>query len=882
MAETKIIKPNAGGQEYFVRTNVDVAIFGGSLAGGKLCPLSSSILTPYGWKLNGNLKEGDEVCTPFNGVQRIEKLYPQGVKKIYKMYLLDGRVAECGAEHLWTFRTSKQCHKYINSDRSDKTRWTFTETTDCLIARLERGEKLFLPTNDAIEFGHKELPIDPYVLGVLIGDGCLTPKSWGKNRNEIPFSNQEQDIIDRVFHKVNGIKVGCHKAAYTKYVYTDQAKEIHEALDAMGLCTYSYNKFIPHEYLFSSIVQRKELIAGLFDTDGCVDGGSFSFSTTSERLKDDIIHLARSLGYNVTWTKDNRTDKYTSGVAYDIIIRTSEEIFHSEKHKKRYAEYIAHNGKNYRRANCHTRIVKIEYDREEEAQCLYINDRDHLYLIDDFVVTHNSFGGILSVAEPSLDPNFRATFFRRTFGQLKASGGLVDDMTTCYAGEVAVKISENPRITFSSGAYVEMQQIQDEAPKKVIEKFKGLQSDMVFFDELTGFEFFTFTYLMSRCRGKGKWTGKVRATTNPSRRHWLRKFLKDYIDAEGFIRPDWDRRVRYFYIDGDRVDDVVWGDSKEEVYKKCKISIDRKIAKLKDANYKNLIKSFTFILGNMTENRALLDGNKDYLGSVAATGGRMSQALMEGNWNVDYDEEEDVPIDAQAARDVVMNDDQINNDRWITADLADTGTDNFLALIWNGFHIIDFAILLTSTPRENAEKLIQLAQLYNISDDHIIYDGIRGTYINDYIEGAIPYISYRTAMGAYSRMAYDLKTECYMRLCRMINEHRFSVAQDVADRRYIHQKINSDFPFLTEFVEECAVVRFKEMANGKKKLMNKKEMNALLGKGRSMDLLDPCSMRMLPVLDLPYGDELKRGMTEDGEGESDNQDTNIYNDSFWS
>ena len=881
MSETKIIRPNKGGQEYFVRTNVDVAIYGGILAGGKLTPLNTKVLTPRGWVRNGDLKVGDEIFTPFNGVQKVAQLFPQGVKKIYKMYLLDGRVAESGEEHLWTFRTDKQRYKYVNSDRSDKTRWTFTETTSQLIERLKRGERLYLPTNDPIEFERKDLPIDPYVLGLLIGDGCMTNSQWTDNRKCLLISNNENDVVKRFASRLKSTRIVEYKKSYTKAVYCDDALDVHKYLKDVGLCTYSYNKFIPHEYLFSSIEQRKELLAGLFDTDGCVDDGSFRFTTTSERLRDDVLHLARSLGYNATWTKDKRTYKYTSGVCYDVVIQTSDEIFHSKKHKERYAEYLTRKGKNFRRANCHNRIVKIEYDRMEEAQCLYINDRDHLYIIDDFVVTHNTFGSILSVAEPCLDPLFRATFFRRTFGQLKQAGGIVDDMKAAYGKEVNVTISESPRATFSSGAYVEMQQINDENPKKVVEKFKGLQADAIYFDELTGFEWFTFTYLMSRCRGKGKWTGKIRATTNPSRRHWLRTFLDWYIRPDGTVDPEKSCMVRYFYIYGDKVNEVAWGDTKEEVYEKAKVAIDRKIASFKGkVNYKQLIKSFTFILGNLTENTALTEGNEGYVGSVAATGGKMSQALAEGNWNVDVDSDEEAPISDANANAVAVTDPQMNNDRWITSDLADTGTDNFLALAWNGFHLMDILILTKSTPRQNAEALQIFAQKHNVADNHIIYDAIRGTYINDYIEDAIPFVSYRAPMGLYARLAYNLKAECYLRLVKMINDHRLSIADEVAQSRYVHAKLNQNIMVITEFVEECSVVRFKDMPSGKKQLLAKKEMNAMLGKGRSMDLLDPIAMRMLPVLDLPYGDELSGTVRDDDEDEVD-EDENIYNDSFW-
>ena len=113
----------------------------------------------------------------------------------------------------------------------------------------------------------------------------------------------------------------------------------------------------------------------------------------------------------------------------------------------------------------------------------------------------------------------------------------------------------------------------------------------------------------------------------------------------------------------------------------------------------------------------------------------------------------------------------------------------------------------------------------------------------------------------------------------MINDHRISIADDVAQSRYVHAKLNQNIMVLTEFVEECSVVRFKDMPSGKKQLLTKKEMNAMLGKGRSMDLLDPVAMRMLPVLDLPYGDELSGTICEDEDENS--EDENIYNDSFW-
>ena len=141
----------------------------------------------------------------------------------------------------------------------------------------------------------------------------------------------------------------------------------------------------------------------------------------------------------------------------------------------------------------------------------------------------------------------------------------------------------------------------------------------------------------------------------------------------------------------------MWGDTKHEVYQKCKSQIDRQLRKINGstgrATYEDLIRSFTFYLGRMSENVDSIDNNKGYVGAVAMSGGRNAEQLLEGNWNVSPNEALDAPIPATAANEVFTNDERRNGDRWVTADLADTGTDNFLAIAWDGFHIEDILIL---------------------------------------------------------------------------------------------------------------------------------------------------------------------------------------------
>lgn len=496
-----------------------------------------------------------------------------------------------------------------------------------------------------------------------------------------------------------------------------------------------------------------------------------------------------------------------------------------------------------------------------------------------------SFAAILATAEPSLDPNFRACFTRRTYTELKSGGSLTDDFKTAFGKYVEIKTSDPPRATFPSGAFVEFRQINDEEPRKVTETWKGAQYDLIYMDELTSYEFTTFKYLLTRNRGKGKWTGKFRGTTNPERDCWVRKFIDWYVGTDGLIDPAKDGVVRYFYMGGtdeDGVDGVVWGDSKEEVYRKCKKDIDRKLCSLGgDFTYKNLIKSFTFYLGHMAENKSLLSDNMDYAGSVAAVGGKQAQQLIEGNWNVSTKKDEKSSIPYALAESVFDNDPCMNNDYWITADLADTGTDNTIIWVWNGLHIFDHLVMCTSTPRMNADKLKMLAEKHGIPDGHIIFDGVRAAYINDYIPDAVPFISYRRAIGKYWRGFAHLKDVCYMRMVECIKRNMLSFDDKIAGAIYVHQNIRNPITIRNEFIDECSVVGFKFLPGGKMTLFGKKEMNKRLGRGRSMDLLDPIAMRMMPFLDLEYGEELIKTEVSPAFGDDPSFNIDIYDNSFW-
>lgn len=860
-SKTKIIKPQPGFQEKFVCSNVDVVFGGGILSCGKAQPLHSKILTPNGWTTMGALNVGDEIVGLDGKPQKIMNIFERGLLDNIMFTFEDNTSVECCPEHLWTV-WDKHDKEYVTLEAQHI---------------INNGIKRYgLPLLHPIEFNdEKDLPIDPYLLGALLGDGML-----GRDTASVVLTTDEY-IVNKV-SKENNITVTRDKSN-KNISYRILGSELRESLRKMGLFgKCSHEKFIPTEYLFSTIDNRLKLLQGLFDTDGYNDkfASRIEYCTTSKKLAEDVLFLVKSLGGKAKVI--TRIGSYKKDDERVICKKSWRLLCRFENPNDMFTLERKRNGKISKRG-FNIGITKVEAKGKEIMRCILVSNKDHLYVTDGLNLTHNTFAAILSVAEPSLDPSFRACFTRRTFGELNMGGGLVDDFESAFGNGAQVRKTNPPRVTFPSGSFVEMRQINDENIKKITEQWKGAQFDLIYMDELTSYQFSTFKYLLTRNRGKGSWTGKFRGTTNPKKDSWIRKFLDWYISPEGQIIPERDGVVRYFYIAGDTIDDVIWGDTKKEVYQKCKLDIDKKIKAVGGTiSYENFIKSFTFYLGRMSENKAILDGNMDYVGSVAASGGRMAQQLLEGNWNVDLEDESDAPIPSHVARSTFMNDPQRNGDRWITCDLADFGTDNMVALAWDGFHIMDALILGKTTPRMNADKLSLFAAKWDVADCHIIYDGINGRYLSDYIPDAIAFLSFKAPRGMYGRSARSLKDECYLRLKYIINNRYLSWEEEVLQRRYTHNKMKDEITIGVEFVEECTVVRFKTEASGKHRLATKKEMNQMLGKGRSMDLLDPCAMRMYPVLEYQYGDELIETAVDFEEREKQYiPKDNIYRDDFW-
>lgn len=345
---------------------------------GKAQSLDSLLYTKSGYIRMGDVKIGDELFDMDGNITKVTGIFPQGIKDAYEITFKDNsKVISCD-EHLWVNNTIDR----ISRKKND---WKVNTLREIMGRKILTGESYrnVVPVNKPLVLDEKNLSIHPYVLGCLIGDGSIKERAI--------LSSNEQDIVDRVAsllpinHSIKKLK--SNNYSYLISNYDDQKdNKIIKNLKSLGLFGLgSHEKFIPQEYMNGSIEQRIDLLRGLFDTDGSVNPkcGNKSISTTSMKLRDDIINLCHTLGYRATYAEDKREYKY--GKCYSITISTYDEIFYSEKHKSR----VPTNRATKRRTNL-LAIKSIEYVGKMEMQCIMVDSPTHTYLTDKMVVTHNT------------------------------------------------------------------------------------------------------------------------------------------------------------------------------------------------------------------------------------------------------------------------------------------------------------------------------------------------------------------------------------------------------------------------------------------------------------------------------------------------------------
>lgn len=363
---------------------------------GRSQPVFTNVLTPEGWRPIGDLQVGDLVMGSNGEPTPVLGVYPQGEKDIYRLTAQDGSWTLCCGEHLWTVRTRDDA-------RRDKP-WRVMETQDMIgnlrAAHYRRYELPML--TEPVEFPQREVPMDPYALGLLLGDGRLTGSTTPS------FTTADPELVSALEAALPGVKLR-HRGRYDYFLnripapgevlgsvaVVNPVTRVLRDLDLLG--TRSVSKFIPDDYLLNTAEVRLAVLQGLLDSDGgpVTQAGRtcrVQFSTASTLLCDDVISLVRSLG-GVAYARRRLAKDRKQGTAlgkhrYDshiVEIRLPEGIEPFRLTRKTAEYHAAGGGGRPMRF-----IDSIEPAGREEAVCIQVAAEDSLYVTQDYLLTHNT------------------------------------------------------------------------------------------------------------------------------------------------------------------------------------------------------------------------------------------------------------------------------------------------------------------------------------------------------------------------------------------------------------------------------------------------------------------------------------------------------------
>lgn len=333
-------------------------------------PYSQEVYTPEGKKLWKDIKIGDYLFSPTKGQVQVTDIPIEEEMPIYKVSLIDGREVLASDNHIWLV--------YKGTSKVP-VEMTTKQMMESGVINKHGQHKFFIPEHTGVDYEYKNLPIDPYTIGLIIAEGSLTKSHCGKNYVQVS-SNQE----DMLFYK-NNIPYPCKyigKKGYSWHIGIPNCKSIMTQLNLYN--TNSHTKFIPEIYLYSNFSQRMELLKGLMDGDGCAKTkGASIFITCSKQLAEDVLLLGRSLGIKC-WLQPSREGVYRVALSstykvFKLPRKVVEQHVYSPFTKGSKASAILNK----------TAISNIEYSHTEFGKCVTVDSEDGLYLIGDYVVTHN-------------------------------------------------------------------------------------------------------------------------------------------------------------------------------------------------------------------------------------------------------------------------------------------------------------------------------------------------------------------------------------------------------------------------------------------------------------------------------------------------------------
>lgn len=399
-----------------------------------------------------------------------------------------------------------------------------------------------------------------------------------------------------------------------------------------------------------------------------------------------------------------------------------------------------------------------------------------------------SFSLLMEALKDIKNPDFHAAVFR---GNKKAMEKLIRDSRKLYSQFGYYNKSESMMTwNFNSGGTLSFF-YHDDSDDDFKERFQGQEYAYIAIDEITHISYKKFKYLTTCNRNAYGIRNRFWGTCNPDPRSWVRQFIDWWVDKDGYIDPSKDGKVRYCFMKGDRVSKIVWGDSKQEVYEKCKEAIDLAWDPKYEAwgldKIETMVQSVAFVRADLSQNPMLLLADPTYLARLAAQDDGQVLRDLKANWNA-----------AEAGDDMISDDDlekvftnsyQYGDGiRRCTADIALEGGDNLVMYLWIGWHVADFRCINVNS-KTAVSVIKRTLKEWGVAEENFCYDyqGL-GQLVKGFFPEAIPFNNQAAPIAEDDEEAdgvkylyKDLKSQCAYIIYRKLKELDISFEETLLD-----------------------------------------------------------------------------------------------------
>ena len=380
--------------------------------------------------------------------------------------------------------------------------------------------------------------------------------------------------------------------------------------------------------------------------------------------------------------------------------------------------------------------------------------------------------------------NFRAILFRNEIGDLES---MIEDSKSVYNKLGTLNISKNDLTwNFNAGGTLKFSYYADDSIEKFKKRFQGKQYAYVGIDEITHCPWEVFLYLLTCNRNAYGIRNRFWGTCNPDPDSWVAKFVDWWIGEDGFPIPERNGKVRYFFINQGEVTDIIWGNSKHEVYLKCKDKIDslyKEEFKQFGTAEELFVKSAAFVEAKLADNFQLMRQDHNYLGNLAQQSEEQQQRDLKGNWKYKSAGDDVIKITDMDRfyANAYQYDDNI---RRATCDVAFDGGDMLVLCLFIGNHFRDVA---TSHFDSRQSILFVKAKLqeWGVVEENFAYDlnGI-GQAFKGFFKKAIPFNNRESVDEKYKGVHDTIKSQCAAMFADSLIHGEYSIDEHLLDMRF--------------------------------------------------------------------------------------------------